>query len=274
MAISSPEFITHLHSKSHQPRCSINPVVVDPMCLIHSNHPLARCLITDALCSDPRLRFSVWPYSKDSKALNGEKRQILLLDTCSVENWAGCLAKWRLQGGLTIALVSSETRTSELELQMLYLGATGVLTFVGNLIDQLPRAIHAVAEGRLWIRREVLNAYVRRASNILRKAVVPEEKLTLREREISDLLQQELSNRSIAKRLTISERTVKFHVSNILRKMNVANRRELQALSSSAMLFCPGWLQRQDPLDVPPPQPYAQFTTTACTGPKGQTLAV
>jgi DNA-binding NarL/FixJ family response regulator len=253
MAISSPQFINQVHSESHQPRGSINPVAVEPMCLIHSNHPLARCLITDALGSDPRLRSSFWLYSEDSKALNGEKRQILLLDTCSVENWAGCLAKWRLQGGLTIALVSSETRTSELELQMLHLGATGVLPFVGNLIDQLPRAIHAVAEGRLWIRREVLNAYVRRASNILRKTVVSEAKLTLRETQISDLVQQELSNRSIAKRLGISERTVKFHISNILRKMNVANRAELQALSSSAMLLCPGWLLRQDPLDVPPP---------------------
>ena len=136
---------------------------------------------------------------------------------------------------------------------MLHLGATGVVPFASNLIDQLPRAIHAVAEGRLWIRREVLNAYVRRASNILRKTVASEDKLTLRETQISDLVQQELSNRSIAKRLGISERTVKFHISNILRKMNAANRAELRALNSSAMLLCPSWLLPQDPLNVPPP---------------------
>jgi len=246
MAISSPKFMVHLHSGPNQMPPLTGSGAVDARCFIHSNHPLARFLVKDALSSDSRLRSSISHFSNDSKPLDGEKRNILLLDTCSVESWAVCMDKWRLQGGMAIALISPETRTNELELQMLYLGAAGVLTFADNLINELPRAIHAVAEGRLWIRREVLNAYVTRAATVLRKTPACQEALTGRERQIIDLLNQQLSNRSIAQRLGIRERTVKFHISNILRKMNISNRKELQALSRSAVSFCPDWLLHRD----------------------------
>lgn len=50
--------------------------------------------------------------------------------------------------------------------------------------------------------------------------------LTSREREIYELLAEGLTNQQIGKRLFITERTVKYHVSNVLRKLNVASRTE------------------------------------------------
>jgi len=50
--------------------------------------------------------------------------------------------------------------------------------------------------------------------------------LTPREREIFTLLAQGLSNQQIGRQLFITERTVKYHVSNVLRKINVASRTE------------------------------------------------
>lgn len=50
--------------------------------------------------------------------------------------------------------------------------------------------------------------------------------LTPREREIFSLLAQGLSNQQISRQLFITERTVKYHVSNVLRKVNVASRTE------------------------------------------------
>ena len=50
--------------------------------------------------------------------------------------------------------------------------------------------------------------------------------LTPREREVLRLLAQGLSNRKIAARLSINERTVKYHVSAILAKLEAANRTE------------------------------------------------
>jgi DNA-binding NarL/FixJ family response regulator len=50
--------------------------------------------------------------------------------------------------------------------------------------------------------------------------------LTRREREILMLAAQGHSNRELARRLWITEQTVKFHLSNIYAKLDVANRTE------------------------------------------------
>ncbi|HEX2832843.1 MAG TPA: response regulator transcription factor [Thermoanaerobaculia bacterium] len=55
-----------------------------------------------------------------------------------------------------------------------------------------------------------------------------EESLTAREREVLELMVEGVtSNRKLAKRLGLSENTVKFHVRNILDKLRVHNRAEV-----------------------------------------------
>jgi DNA-binding NarL/FixJ family response regulator len=51
--------------------------------------------------------------------------------------------------------------------------------------------------------------------------------LSRREREVAQLVVQALSNRDIADRLVLSERTVESHVRSILAKLGCANRTEL-----------------------------------------------
>jgi len=60
-------------------------------------------------------------------------------------------------------------------------------------------------------------------------------RLSRREREILALLGHGLSNRGIGHELGISERTVKYHVSNVLIKLRVESR--LQAGSIAALLI-------------------------------------
>jgi DNA-binding NarL/FixJ family response regulator len=69
-------------------------------------------------------------------------------------------------------------------------------------------------------------------------------RLSGREREVLGLLGAGLSHRGIARRLDISERTVKFHVSNVLIKLRVESR--LQAGSVACLL-----LLRRDPPGLP-----------------------
>jgi DNA-binding NarL/FixJ family response regulator len=227
---------------SWQTQQLVTPGVQTPSCIIHSSHALVFRFIKHAVCSDSSLCLSVKSYSNGLKALNGEKPQILLLDTCSIENWPRFLNKWRLEGGAAVALISSEIDDNKLELQMLYLGAAGVVRFAENLADYLPKAIHAVAQGQLWFRRGILNDYVQRTSRVLRNSSVSDCRLTTREKQIIELVQLNLSNRVIAQRLAISERTAKFHLSNILRKLNLASRKELQTLHSSEISLYPDWL--------------------------------
>jgi DNA-binding NarL/FixJ family response regulator len=52
------------------------------------------------------------------------------------------------------------------------------------------------------------------------------EDLTAREREILLLVADGLTNATIGKQLWVTEQTVKFHLSNIYRKLDVSNRTE------------------------------------------------
>ena len=54
----------------------------------------------------------------------------------------------------------------------------------------------------------------------------PVAQLTEREVEILRLLAEGLSNKSISERLSLSENTIKYHLKNILQKLNVQNRTE------------------------------------------------
>jgi len=53
---------------------------------------------------------------------------------------------------------------------------------------------------------------------------LPDEALTTREREVLELLSRGLPNKLIARRLQISEHTVKFHVSSIYAKLGATSR--------------------------------------------------
>ena len=73
--------------------------------------------------------------------------------------------------------------------------------------------------------------------------------LTAREREILSLVSDGLTNSTIGKQLWVTEQTVKFHLSNIYRKLNVANRTE-----ASRYAHMNGLLPGPRPRLVPSPQ--------------------
>jgi len=77
--------------------------------------------------------------------------------------------------------------------------------------------------------RGLLSAFLdtMRSAPLSGPALAGESHLTGREREVLDGLLQNLLNKEIAKKLRISERTAKFHVSNLLAKFGVQRRADL-----------------------------------------------
>lgn len=85
--------------------------------------------------------------------------------------------------------------------------------------DELCRAIKAAAAGQVQLSPQA-------AARLLREVPAPDspEQLTDRETDVLRLLAQGLANKEIATELTIGEKTVKTHVSNILGKLGVVSR--------------------------------------------------
>jgi len=85
--------------------------------------------------------------------------------------------------------------------------------------DDLCRAIKAAAAGQVQLSPEA-------AARLVREVRAPDspEPLSQRELDVLKLLGEGNSNKEIAKSLSLSEKTVKTHVSNILSKLNVPSR--------------------------------------------------
>jgi DNA-binding NarL/FixJ family response regulator len=85
--------------------------------------------------------------------------------------------------------------------------------------DELRRAIKAAAAGQVQLSPAA-------AARLIREVRAPEtsEALTDRETEVLRALAQGLANKEIGRRLDISEKTVKTHVSSVLAKLGVRSR--------------------------------------------------
>ena len=99
-------------------------------------------------------------------------------------------------------------------------GARGYL-LKGSPRDKVFDAIRVISQGGSLLQPVVASKLMRHVS---RQGV--RSRLTARELEALDLLANGMTNKEIAAELVITVRTVKFHVSSILRKLEAGNRTE------------------------------------------------
>jgi two-component system response regulator DegU len=97
------------------------------------------------------------------------------------------------------------------------------------------KAIHAVHRGEIWAERRILEKAISKSMLLpetLQAHVSGLPPLTNREREMLTLVLQGASNKEIADKSSISERTVKTHLYRVYRKLNVKSRTKAIALFS------------------------------------------
>ena len=112
-------------------------------------------------------------------------------------------------------------------------GAWGLLLKESALCT-LMACLKTVAAGQRWLPEELVAPAVRRAAERRASDVPLERVLTAREYEIARLIAQGLSNKHIARALTIAEGTVKIHLHNMYEKLGGVNRTSLAMLVQNA----------------------------------------
>ena len=124
-------------------------------------------------------------------------------------------------------LVFTAYDTDDRVLGAIRAGARGYL-LKGASGDEIARGIRAISGGGSYLEPRV-------ASTVMAEITSPHRPaggLSERERQVLRLVADGLPNKQIARELSISERTVKFHVTSIMRKLDADNR--AQAVAQAA----------------------------------------
>ena len=112
-------------------------------------------------------------------------------------------------------------------------GASGYI-LKGVAADELVRAIGDIARGDAYVSPKLAGHLLREMQQRAQDREALNE-LSDREREVLEGLSRGETNREIAVRLKLSEKTVKYYVTNVLIKLRVRNRVEAALLARKSM---------------------------------------
>jgi DNA-binding NarL/FixJ family response regulator len=194
--------------------------------LIADDHPIVRSGVSGELARHADIEVIGEATNGDEAAQQTETLQpeVLVLDI--------------QMPGLKATEVIRRVRALSRPVRVLILTAHGDIDNVRNMLgagamgyilkDEAPEviadAVRAVAEGKAWFSGEVAQGLAQAA--MVESQLPPVPDLTKREIEILNLVAKGFSNKQIAEELHVSERTIRFHMENILTKLNADNRVE------------------------------------------------
>jgi DNA-binding NarL/FixJ family response regulator len=209
---------------------------------ILSSHPVLTGAVEDLLSRVKDFTVCVLPSaSNESEATSGPSfPRLFILDACSLKTDLGPLTgrcRAYLPGSKFLALLPAENGSHAERIRLFYWGIDGFVELHKTWQAELPRAIQSILKGELWVPPEVLLAFVKNAKALLDAQLRSGHSLTSREGQVLQLLMRRLTNKEISSALSISERTVKFHVSNVLSKLQLEDRRSLSADKLALKMF-------------------------------------
>ncbi|MBW4568230.1 MAG: response regulator transcription factor [Tolypothrix carrinoi HA7290-LM1] len=190
--------------------------------------PVVRAGLSAMLTSNPQL--TVVGSVSDLDALLGEVQlqpQVVLLDLSGnfqQSVWEKLLSMQEKQYSSPIMIIADELDSINLEVA-LRSGVRGILPDTSTE-SEIIAAVEAIAFGLIVLHPDAVELLPLKESMREKVTLTPMQTLTPREIEVLEMLGSGLGNKAIAKRLHISDHTVKFHVSSIFGKLGVSSRTE------------------------------------------------
>ena len=155
------------------------------------------------------------------------KPEVILLDINMPKvNGIEALRRFKDLGISSKVIMLTIHEDKEYIYETIKIGANGYV-LKDSEADSLIKAIRDVGRGKTYIQPSIATALVKDSQNMNNennKEFMKVKSLTKREYEVLILIAEGLNNRDIAEKLFISEKTVKNHVSNIFKKLEVNDR--------------------------------------------------
>jgi DNA-binding NarL/FixJ family response regulator len=173
-----------------------------------------------------------------SRAVSQRDAGVLLLDLAFPElNGAAGVAELHRLSPTTRILIIGESADDRLVVGLLRAGAAGCCAYDADQ-STLHKAVDFVAKGQMWVSRTVIAYLLEQVASL--SDASPEtvsvetdprfSLLTERQRQIVALIGTGASNREIATRLHVTEKTVKAHLTSVFRRLGVSDRLQLALL--------------------------------------------
>jgi two-component system, NarL family, nitrate/nitrite response regulator NarL len=212
--------------------------------LIADDHPVVRLGVRNMLKTDEA-------FEVVGEASNGKEAvartlalspNILLLDLC-MPNMPGLEAMRAIMtdsSRVKILLLTASVTPQQI-VEALQIGARGIVT-KNAIVHELTEAIGAVVQGDYWIHGKRVFHLLGALRELISQAVVPHREsygLTPRELEVVGCIVEGCGNRDIAKQCSISQETVKRHLSKIFDKTGVSTRLELALFAMAHQVGIP-----------------------------------
>lgn len=201
--------------------------------LIVDDHPIVREGVAAVLEREPDIEVvgAAASIAEGLEQATARSPDIILLDLkLPGSDQAGSVA--RFAGGRSTVLVFTAYDSDDEVFRAIRDGARGYL-LKGSPAGEVAHAIRQVHAGESYLSPRIAATLVKDVA----RPRGPSAALSPRERGVLRLVAAGLSNRQIGETLSISERTVKFHVTAILNKLGADNRAQAVALAAERGLL-------------------------------------